>query len=95
MWTLPCSTELNVTFLFQNVSFPIHPLDTVTSALQGPPDSSGNPTCVGAFQPITTDIQGFDIILGDAFLRNVYASYVPYPPMPSRPTDARFFYVLA
>ncbi|EJF65327.1 acid protease [Dichomitus squalens LYAD-421 SS1] len=72
MWTLPCSTELNVTFNFQNVSFPIHPLDTVTSALQGPPDSSGKPTCVGAFQPITTNIQGFDIILGMSFLRNAY-----------------------
>ncbi len=72
MWTLPCSTELNVTFIFANVSIPIHPLDTVTSALEGPPDSTGIPTCVGAFQPITTDISGFDIILGMSFLRNAY-----------------------
>lgn len=72
MWTLPCSTELNVTFIFANVSIPIHPLDTVTSALEGPPDSTGVPTCVGAFQPITTDIEGFDIILGMSFLRNAY-----------------------
>ncbi|PIL36177.1 hypothetical protein GSI_01837 [Ganoderma sinense ZZ0214-1] len=72
MWTLPCSTELNVTFIFANVSIPIHPLDTVTSALEGPPDDTGAPTCVGAFQPITTDIEGFDIILGMSFLRNAY-----------------------
>ncbi|KAI1794123.1 acid protease [Ganoderma leucocontextum] len=72
MWTLPCSTELNVTFIFANVSIPIHPLDTVTSALQGPPDDTGAPTCVGAFQPITTNIEGFDIILGMSFLRNAY-----------------------
>ncbi|KAI0775709.1 acid protease [Trametes elegans] len=72
LWTLPCSTELNVTFTFANISFPIHPLDTVTSAFHGPPDADGNPTCVGAFQPLITQQQGFDIILGMSFLRNAY-----------------------
>ncbi|KAI0675315.1 acid protease [Trametes maxima] len=72
MWTIPCSTELNVTFLFANVSFPVHPLDTVTSAFHGPPDANGDPTCVGAFQPIISKQSGFDIILGMSFLRNAY-----------------------
>ncbi|KAI0358432.1 acid protease [Trametes cingulata] len=72
MWTVPCSTELNVTFVFANVSFPVHPLDTVTDAFRGPPDENGEPTCVGAFQPITTPQNGFDIILGMSFLRNAY-----------------------
>ena len=70
MWTLPCETELNITFVFSNISYLIHPLDTVTSALQGPPDSSGNPTCVGAFQPIVADHDGFDIILGMSFRKS-------------------------
>ncbi|KAI0706826.1 acid protease [Cerioporus squamosus] len=72
MWTLPCETELNITFVFANVSYPIHPLDTVTSALQGPPDANGDPTCVGAFQPIVAAHDGFDVILGMSFLRNAY-----------------------
>ncbi|KAI8993025.1 acid protease [Trametes punicea] len=72
MWTVPCSTELNVTFIFANVHYPVHPLDTVTDAFRGPPDAKGNPTCVGAFQPITTAQDGFDIILGMSFLRNAY-----------------------
>ncbi|KAL1939796.1 hypothetical protein VTO73DRAFT_9496 [Trametes versicolor] len=72
MWTLPCSTELNVTYLFSNVSYPVHPLDTVTSAFRGPADANGDPTCVGAFQPISLSDQGFDIILGMSFLRNAY-----------------------
>ncbi|TFK87532.1 acid protease [Polyporus arcularius HHB13444] len=72
MWTLPCETELNITFVFANVPYFIHPLDTVTSALTGPPDAKGNPTCVGAFQPIVADHDGFDVILGMSFLRNAY-----------------------
>ncbi|KAI0630356.1 acid protease [Trametes polyzona] len=72
MWTIPCSTELNVTYVFANVSYPVHPLDTVTNAFRGPVDADGNPTCVGAFQPITLTNQGFDIILGMSFLRNAY-----------------------
>ena len=44
--------------------------------------------CVNTYQYLTLDpnsFVGFDIILGDAFLRNVYASYVlrlPPPPLP-------------
>ncbi|KAI0743537.1 acid protease [Daedaleopsis nitida] len=72
MWTLPCDTELNVTFVFAGQQYPIHPLDTVTSALRGPADANGNPTCVGAFQPIVAEHDGFDIILGMSFLRNAY-----------------------
>lgn len=68
MWTLPCSTELNVSYIFANVTIPVHPLDTVTSAFHGPPDAEGNPTCVGAFQPLAeASDQDYDIILGMAF----------------------------
>ena len=67
MWTLPCTTELNVTFIFDGVHIPMHPLDTVTTALRGPPDETGEQTCVGAFQPIVANRNGFDIILGMSF----------------------------
>jgi len=72
MWTLPCDTEVNVTIQFGNMSYPIHPLDinfSYTDATNSPEDQP----CVGAFQPITTGSSpDYDIILGMAFLRNVY-----------------------
>jgi len=72
IYTLPCNVELNVTFKFSNISYHIHPLDT--SLQVGPPDSSGNPTCLGSFQPIMPGAESstFDMILGMAFLRNAY-----------------------
>ncbi|KAI0775707.1 aspartic peptidase domain-containing protein [Trametes elegans] len=71
VWTLPCGTELNITFKFAGVSYPVHPLDTVMDDLQGPLDQYGKPTCVGAFQPMSVE-EPYDIILGMAFLRNAY-----------------------
>ncbi|KAI0358431.1 acid protease [Trametes cingulata] len=71
VWTLPCDVELNITFKFNGVSYPVHPLDTVMDDLSGPLDDNGEPTCVGAFQPMA-DNAPYDIILGMAFLRNAY-----------------------
>jgi hypothetical protein len=87
-YLLPCNAEVNVTFMFQGVSYPVHPLDTVTKAIATDP-SKGEVShipviqkrdtrieltgCVGAFQPITFDTgNNLDIILGMGFLRNVY-----------------------
>jgi hypothetical protein len=68
VYTLPCNVELNVTFKFANVSYPIHPLDTSLSQLQKT-DALGNPVCVGAFQPIQSGAESdtYDMILGMAF----------------------------
>lgn len=73
VYTLPCDVELNVTFKFNNVSYPIHPLDTSLSSL-GKTDAQGNQVCVGAFQPIQAGAESstYDMILGMAFLRNAY-----------------------
>ncbi|CDO77319.1 hypothetical protein BN946_scf184775.g9 [Trametes cinnabarina] len=71
VWTLPCTTELNITFKFGGISYPVHPLDTVMDDLHGPLDDTGKPSCVGAFQPMTAD-EPYDIVLGMAFLRNAY-----------------------
>lgn len=40
IWSLPCDQELNATFLFAGVKFPIHPLDLNFDA--------GDGQCVGA-----------------------------------------------
>ncbi|KAH9989723.1 aspartic peptidase domain-containing protein [Russula compacta] len=69
IWTLPCGIEINTTLLFSNKSFPIHPFDMNVSMR----NSSGDQICVGGFQPITTGAApDYDVILGMAFLRNVY-----------------------
>ncbi|KAH8998456.1 aspartic peptidase domain-containing protein [Lactarius akahatsu] len=75
MWTLPCTTEVNTTIQFGNMSYPIHPLDINFSFTDSSnaSDTSDNQTCFGAFQPITTGAApDYDIILGMAFLRNAY-----------------------
>jgi hypothetical protein len=84
VWTLPCNAEVNITLLFGNKSFPIHPLDTSFSMT----NSSGNEICVGGvrvihetsphgcwlieiqFQPITTGTApDYDVILGMVFCK--------------------------
>ncbi|KAH7914244.1 aspartic peptidase domain-containing protein [Hygrophoropsis aurantiaca] len=69
IWVLPCDEEVNATFLFAGVQFPIHPLDLNFLA--------GDNFCVGAFQPFSFDptdggVVLYDMILGMAFLRNAY-----------------------
>ncbi|KAG0703759.1 aspartic peptidase domain-containing protein [Suillus ampliporus] len=69
VWTLPCDQELNATFLFAGIQFPIHPLDLNFDM--------GDNQCIGAFQPFSYDdtVDGlvlYDIVLGMAFLRNAY-----------------------
>ncbi|KAI0081265.1 acid protease [Panus rudis PR-1116 ss-1] len=73
IYVLPCDVELNVTFKFGGVSFPIHPLDTSFDDLHIT-DNLGNTMCLGGFQPIAPGAQSssYDMILGMTFLRNVY-----------------------
>jgi hypothetical protein len=69
LWVLPCKSEINVAFKFGGVTYPVHPLDTVSQSLSSAPKLG----CVGAFQPITFDSGNqLDLILGMGFLRNVY-----------------------
>ncbi|KAH9935087.1 aspartic peptidase domain-containing protein [Epithele typhae] len=76
-WVVPCDAAPTVVFTFGGQGIPVHPLDlTYTQAFTFP---SGNLTgCFGSFQALAldpTEFVGFDLLLGDAFLRNVYASY--------------------
>ncbi|KAE9385667.1 acid protease [Gymnopus androsaceus JB14] len=78
LWIVPCDYELNVTFIFGGIEYPIHPLDLTQFA--GVDTSTGDDICVGWFQPLAENIAtnpsfgSFDAILGMAFLRNVYLS---------------------
>lgn len=65
---------------YRGTEFLVHPLD-LTAAAAGPfntADPTTNVTvCINRFQYLTLDpaeFVGFDLILGDAFLRNAYAS---------------------
>ncbi|KAI1794122.1 acid protease [Ganoderma leucocontextum] len=71
VWTVPCDFELNVTFKFGGVAYPVHPLDTVMQDIMGPVNDQGSAFCVGAFQP-TNVSNPYDILLGMTFLRNAY-----------------------
>lgn len=71
IYVVPCDVELNVSFKFGNVSYPIHALDTVDDDLNRR-DELGNPICMGAFQPILQESSNYDAIFGMNFLRNVY-----------------------
>ncbi|KDQ62633.1 hypothetical protein JAAARDRAFT_30550 [Jaapia argillacea MUCL 33604] len=68
-WTLPCNVPANVTFKFGGMSFPVHPLDLSSEGFQ-----LSDGSCLGSFQPIGSTAQSpnYDMILGMAFLRNVY-----------------------
>ncbi|KAL6308357.1 acid protease [Sparassis latifolia] len=72
IWQMPCDYEVNVTFKFGGLGYPVNPVDTVMDL--NATDSSGNKICYGAFQPISSSAQSstYDMIFGTAFLRNVY-----------------------
>ncbi|KAI0045589.1 acid protease, partial [Auriscalpium vulgare] len=70
IWTLPCDIEVNITFNIGGQSYPIHPLDATLDV--GITDDNGKNSCIGAFQPSIAPDPDYDMILGMAFLRNVY-----------------------
>jgi hypothetical protein len=49
IWQIPCDQEINLSFKFGGVVFPIHPLDVSLNGTNlGLTDSSGNAICIGA-----------------------------------------------
>jgi len=72
-WFVPCDTKFNVSVVFAGVEYPIHPIDLLRV------DTSLDNTtvvCVNTMlynSPRAAD--GQDFLLGDAFLRNVYALF--------------------
>ncbi|EIW81199.1 acid protease [Coniophora puteana RWD-64-598 SS2] len=88
LWTLPCDQKVSASFYFAGVEFPIHPLDlnfkpVTTDVVPG--TNVENAICYGAFQPYEGNLMvdgviAYDMILGMAFLRNVYMSINYGPP---------------
>ncbi|KAH9911320.1 aspartic peptidase domain-containing protein [Epithele typhae] len=77
VWMVPCDAATNLTFVFGDQEFPIHPLD-LTFPYVFNTNGMNATVCLNTYQYLTLDpnnFVGFDIILGDAFLRNVYASF--------------------
>jgi saccharopepsin len=70
-WTVPCSYEVNMALQIGGQIFPIHPLDVTPVSLTDPS------TCVGSFVPQSVAVGAgeFDWLIGDNFLRSVYAVY--------------------
>ncbi|PIL36176.1 hypothetical protein GSI_01836 [Ganoderma sinense ZZ0214-1] len=71
IWMVPCDFELNITFRFGGVAYPVHPLDTVMRDITRPTDDQGSTSCIGAFQP-SNATNPYDLLFGMTFLRNAY-----------------------
>jgi saccharopepsin len=72
-WVVPCNQEVNLGLSIGGRRFPIHPLDVISPSLTG----TNNSTCYGTFIPQSFSVGAgeFDLLLGDVFLRNVYALF--------------------
>lgn len=71
-WFLPCDTPFHVTVQLAGQDFPIHPLDTSTPTTM---TLDGKTSCRAAFQPINFQTSYYDVVLGAAFLKNVYSVF--------------------
>ncbi|KAF7796362.1 hypothetical protein EIP86_007539 [Pleurotus ostreatoroseus] len=77
-WLLPCNGTANVSFTYGGIDFPVHYQDlinggSVSLPIQG--QSLSVTTCYNSYQYMTPESSGIDGIMGDAFLRNAYASF--------------------
>ncbi|KAK2466208.1 hypothetical protein APHAL10511_001850 [Amanita phalloides] len=70
-WVVPCSHEIDMALQIGGQVFPLHPLD-VTPSIPG-----DDTKCFGSFIPgsFSTAAGEFDYLIGDNFLRSVYAIY--------------------
>lgn len=78
LYQLPCDTRRNVSMIFNGTEYPLNPLDLSRVNNLGSFAGGTNETiCVNTFQPgdTTAAAQGLDFILGDSFMRNVYALF--------------------
>ncbi|GBE83572.1 acid protease [Sparassis crispa] len=69
-YELPCTTKLNISMKFGEAIYPIDPLDAIMPRIA----SDGSVYCVGSivYNPKSS---GTDFLLGDTFLRNIYALF--------------------
>lgn len=87
VYSLPCDSKANVSMIFKcafslshlgtivltlylicsGTEYPVNPLDLTRLA-----QVDNKTVCINTFAPLNTTSAGFDVDLGDAFLRNVY-----------------------
>lgn len=70
-WLLPCDAEIDMAIQINDHVYPLNPLDVSPTSLTDPS------ICIGSFIPQSVSVgQGeFDWLMGDNFLRSVYAIY--------------------
>ncbi|KAG8708040.1 hypothetical protein FRC09_001478 [Ceratobasidium sp. 395] len=72
LYMVPCMAETKLAFYIGGHTINIHPLD-VTNVVTQVWGGQNVTYCYGTFQPLTGSTGGgYDVILGDSFLRNVY-----------------------
>lgn len=65
-----------LTGIFSGIEYPINPLDLTRIITLGSYSNGTNETiCINTFQKADTSSEDYDIILGDSFMRNVYALF--------------------
>jgi saccharopepsin len=75
IWVIPCNTTTSLEFVFGGERFPVHPLDLSTITAPLAINGQQYVACVAALQGADGYSDGFDISLGDTFLRNVYSVF--------------------
>ncbi|KAI0721410.1 aspartic peptidase domain-containing protein [Cerioporus squamosus] len=81
MWYVLCNSSANLTFTFGGQDYHVHPLEvTLVEASVVPLNGKEEnvTVCYGGFQPVPAaerDFQGFDLVLGDVFMKSVYTSF--------------------
>ncbi|CDO75991.1 hypothetical protein BN946_scf184922.g4 [Trametes cinnabarina] len=81
-WVVPCNVSANISFSFGGQDYPVHPRDLVVyydgiklDTVDGVDMVANNTVCINRYQPGQGDGESYDMLLGMAFLRNVYASF--------------------
>ncbi|KAF9500769.1 acid protease [Pleurotus eryngii] len=73
-WIVPCNQSTEVSFSIGGRDFPIHPID-LTKIGTIPINGTNVTFCTNTYQSIKIGHGEFDMILGDAFLKNAYVSF--------------------
>ncbi|TFK50938.1 acid protease [Heliocybe sulcata] len=75
-WVVPCLETADISFTFSGQKIPLHPLDITSPGVTQTPNGTNVTVCLSQFVASTANaIPGIDLLLGDAFLRNVYAIF--------------------
>ncbi|KAI0328368.1 acid protease [Cubamyces sp. BRFM 1775] len=80
-WIVPCNASTNLTFTLGGQDYPVHPRDIITlyngvklDTVNGIDMVANASICLNTYQTGTPDDE-YDMLLGMAFLRNVYGSF--------------------